>query len=554
MAKMNHGKSTIATFIKAILYGINKNKNGNEYSEFERYKPWDDGVFSGSMEYTIENDRFLVTREFKNNNTKIFKEDGEDISSKFDKDRTRGIDIGFEQLGVDEDTFENSVYIGQDAIGVNETSQSSILQKLSNIIQSGDEDISYEKVSNKLNRKLSEEVGTDRATTKPKYILRKKIEELKSKEESLQKNKARHESIIVEIAELRKEEEKAKKEHDVIKGVLKIKSKYDDEVIAQKNKFDAVQNEKERNRKETDKRTKQTRILDTCIIVLAIIVLIAFLLINKYYIYSLIALIVGGIAIVLNSKLMYKETVDISSENFDLIQEDIRKKENKELSKLEKNSYTKKITDKRVSELKELLDDAEERIKNIDLNIHKLEIENKMLVGDLNELSSIHEELYEKEVEYEKVREEEEIINMALNALDKSYEELRERIIPELEKDVGYEISKTTNKEYNRIAFNSKDGLITYNKYGEPIKINLLSKGTIDEIYLGFRLAISDRYNNAPMIFDEAFVYFDDERLKNVLKILDEVCGNRQVIILSCTNREIKLLDELKVNYNRIIV
>ena len=554
MAKMNHGKSTIATFIKAILYGINKNKNGNEYSEFERYKPWDDGVFSGSMEYTIENDRFLVTREFKNNNTKIFKEDGEDISSKFDKDRTRGIDIGFEQLGVDEDTFENSVYIGQDAIGVNETSQSSILQKLSNIIQSGDEDISYEKVSNKLNRKLSEEVGTDRATTKPKYILRKKIEELKSKEESLQKNKARHESIIVEIAELRKEEEKAKKEHDVIKGVLKIKSKYDDEVIAQKNKFDAVQNEKERNRKETDKRTKQTRILDTCIIVLAIIVLIAFLLLNKYYIYSLIALIVGGIAIVLNSKLMYKETVDISSENFDLIQEDIRKKENKELSKLEKNSYTKKITDKRVSELKELLDDAEERIKNIDLNIHKLEIENKMLVGDLNELSSIHEELYEKEVEYEKVREEEEIINMALNALDKSYEELRERIIPELEKDVGYEISKTTNKEYNRIAFNSKDGLITYNKYGEPIKINLLSKGTIDEIYLGFRLAISDRYNNAPMIFDEAFVYFDDERLKNVLKILDEVCGNRQIIILSCTNREIKLLDELKVNYNRIIV
>ena len=145
MAKMNHGKSTIATFIKAILYGINKNKNGNEYSEFERYKPWDDGIFSGSMEYTIENDRFLVTREFKNNNTKIFKEDGEDISSKFDKDRTRGIDIGFEQLGVDEDTFENSVYIGQDAIGVNETSQSSILQKLSNIIQSGDEDISYEK-------------------------------------------------------------------------------------------------------------------------------------------------------------------------------------------------------------------------------------------------------------------------------------------------------------------------------------------------------------------------------------------------------------------------
>ncbi len=39
------GKSTIAMFIKAMLYGINKNKNGDEYSENEKYKPWneDDG-------------------------------------------------------------------------------------------------------------------------------------------------------------------------------------------------------------------------------------------------------------------------------------------------------------------------------------------------------------------------------------------------------------------------------------------------------------------------------------------------------------------------------
>ncbi len=251
---------------------------------------------------------------------------------------------------------------------------------------------------------------------------------------------------------------------------------------------------------------------------------------------------------------MYKEKVDIENENFDLIQEDIKKKEYKELSKLEKNGYSKKITERRLSDLKELRNKLEEKIKNIELDIHKLEIENKMLVSGLNELSSVHEELYEKQIEFEKIKEEETVINKALDLLNKSYEELRKRIIPELEKDVGYEISKTTNNEYNRIVFNNKDGIITYNQYGEPIKINLLSKGTIDEIYLGFRLAISDRYSNVPMIFDEAFVYFDDERLKKVLSILNDVCENRQIIILSCSEREMKLLDSLDVKYNKIII
>ena len=251
---------------------------------------------------------------------------------------------------------------------------------------------------------------------------------------------------------------------------------------------------------------------------------------------------------------MYKEKIEIEDENFDLIQEDIRKKEFKELSKLEKSGYTKKITEKRVSDLRNLVNDLDEKIKKIELDIHKLEIENKMLIDGLTELSTVHEELYEKQLEFEKIREEETVINTAIEGLDKSYEELRKRIIPELEKDVSYEISKTTNNEYNRIVFNSKDGIITYNQYGEPIKINLLSKGTVDEIYLGFRLAISDRYSNVPMIFDEAFVYFDDERLKKVLSILDDVCENRQIIILSCTEREIKLLDSLDVKYNKIIV
>ena len=34
------GKSTILKFIESMLYGLSKNKNGKNKSDFDRYQPW----------------------------------------------------------------------------------------------------------------------------------------------------------------------------------------------------------------------------------------------------------------------------------------------------------------------------------------------------------------------------------------------------------------------------------------------------------------------------------------------------------------------------------
>ena len=41
------GKSTLTEFIKGIFYGVSRNKNGKEYSDYEKLKPWNDKNFSG---------------------------------------------------------------------------------------------------------------------------------------------------------------------------------------------------------------------------------------------------------------------------------------------------------------------------------------------------------------------------------------------------------------------------------------------------------------------------------------------------------------------------
>ena len=53
-----------------------------------------------------------------------------------------------------------------------------------------------------------------------------------------------------------------------------------------------------------------------------------------------------------------------------------------------------------------------------------------------------------------------------------------------------------------------------------------------------------------PLILDESFAYYDDERLENIFKCLKKL--NKQIIILTCTNREKQLLRKLNIKYHYV--
>lgn len=78
--------------------------------------------------------------------------------------------------------------------------------------------------------------------------------------------------------------------------------------------------------------------------------------------------------------------------------------------------------------------------------------------------------------------------------------------------------------------------------------------GTIDELYLSLRISSINELakENMPIILDETFAYFDNERLNNVLEFLNKEYNDRQIIILTCTNREIESLENLHIKYNKI--
>ena len=68
-------------------------------------------------------------------------------------------------------------------------------------------------------------------------------------------------------------------------------------------------------------------------------------------------------------------------------------------------------------------------------------------------------------------------------------------------------------------------------------QVNELSQGTIDQLYVCLRLAISEimsEEHHLPFMIDDAFVHFDAKRTKQMIEILTEIGQRQQIILFTC--------------------
>ena len=175
--KNESGKSTLLKFILNIFYGASKNKKGKDISDFEKYKPWDSEEFSGKLTYELDNNnKYEIYREFNKKNPNIFNENGEDIIKKFNIDKNKGSEFFFEQTQITEEMFLSTSMAMQQEVKIEKNNQNILIQKISNLLETGEDKISYKKAIEKINKKQLDEIGTDRSREKPINIIRKNIE------------------------------------------------------------------------------------------------------------------------------------------------------------------------------------------------------------------------------------------------------------------------------------------------------------------------------------------------------------------------------------------
>lgn len=133
-------------------------------------------------------------------------------------------------------------------------------------------------------------------------------------------------------------------------------------------------------------------------------------------------------------------------------------------------------------------------------------------------------------------------LETAMDFLEKARAELQKRFAPRISQKAQEYMSRLTGGRYNRLFL---DGEFVLNA-GTTEEINprpsrWRSDGTIDQLYLALRLAVSQELlPDAPMVLDDALVRFDDDRLKAAMDLLKEESTRRQIILFSCQKREVE--------------
>ncbi len=141
------GKSTLAAFIKAMFYGFEEEKSRDEFrNERKRYRPWQGGVYGGSLELETEKGIYLISRVFGQKE----KEDSFSIRKKDTNLECRDYssDIGEELFRLDCGSFCRTVFISQNDCETATTD--SISAKIGNLAENTDDINNYENVSQKL--------------------------------------------------------------------------------------------------------------------------------------------------------------------------------------------------------------------------------------------------------------------------------------------------------------------------------------------------------------------------------------------------------------------
>ena len=221
--KNESGKSTLLKFILAMFYGISRSKAGKTISDLEKYTPWGKEEFSGKIRYSLENgESYEIFREFQKKNPKIFNEALQEISSKYSMDKTTGIRFFEEQTKINEELFLTTLVSEQEKVKLEDKEQSTLVQRMSNLVTTGEDTVSMQKIRNVLAKKQLEEVGTLRSQDRPINLVDRKLEQIYQEKIKLQQKKERKIQIEQQQQQLRQEIQENQKEIEVIKQIKKI--------------------------------------------------------------------------------------------------------------------------------------------------------------------------------------------------------------------------------------------------------------------------------------------------------------------------------------------
>ena len=593
------GKSTIHTFIRGMLFGIERLRGRGAATKedvYTRYLPWDyPGAYGGQMDIRLGDKDYRLQRSFHANDKSFTILDlitGREVKLK---------EGHISELipGLTESAFRNTISIEQLRAETDTELAAHVRNYITNLSIAKSREVNVEKAvgllkeqkkalesvpySNQL-KALSEEISDGEGRENKIDSLSSSLNELKNKEIILREQIEKHTNQKNQREEeLTSQLPAILERYRTYRELTKQYSQINPQVESLNNKLTKYQKyiEDLDNKQEVNLRvTKNKRLVYIALCLIA--GLLSFIVTRSVIISAVIlvlAIFTGAVLLTISDK------KELATDKEEYLKASMSLEHGKE--QVEELTIRRKKLEDDCDELHdtimlymqefisedELTFDAVERLKDA-IESKKRETfdrqkeQNKLLqeynfqIGkislELSQLENNETELMKNKEQYAYIMQKQKEKELELNAVNLAIDTIQELSVTihdsfglQLNDAVSDIIDSVTNHKYQDIKIDERLNIkLGWNdKY---ILLDRLSAGTIDQVYFALRMAVCDLLlgkEPMPLILDDSFVLYDDNRVKAVLT---EIARRNQVLLFSCQSREKQIIEDLGLPFNYI--
>ena len=501
-----YGKSTVYAFIKAMLFGLERGRGrAAGRDEFSRYEPWENpNYYAGMMRFRCGGRTFRLERTFDRytkNASLICEDDGEELS-------VEAGDLEMLLEGMTAASFENTAAIGQLTAKPGQGLAAELKNYAANYYETGSCDVNLQGALDYLRERKKQ---VERKQKSHREERRKRTEKLEVQERYVEMDEER---LKTELAETEDELE-----------IMRRKASAQNERRKDRDNRQKADTEKtQEQRKEASKKMGgQQSVYMYCGAALAVI---------SIGIVGYSQWINMGIWLKVLSGSLLAAGTGLAAVGF-LLKRKQRKQRQIRMG-FSEDEFSKAV----------YFDESDSRAADLADSMQKLEWEIARIREELKEKQLLKSNLREQLLEAEgsdgamqKLREKLRALELAELRMKEAAEEMVHSFGERLNAQASRILCEITDGRYSRLLIDESLDMAVLHE-GRRIPVERLSRGTLEQVYFSLRMAaLQILYEEEiPVILDDAFVFYDEKRLKSVLKWLSG--QPRQVIIFSCQQRE----------------
>ncbi|WP_346910082.1 ATP-binding protein [Faecalicatena orotica] len=516
-----YGKSTIYAFIKAMLFGLDRGRGrAAQNDEFSRYEPWENpNYYAGIMRFTSGGKQFRLERSFDRytkSASLVCEDDGEELSVE---------DGDLEMLlgGMTKESFDNTIAVGQLSARPGQELAEELKNYAANYYETGSSTVDLSGALDKLRmRKKSVEQEIKILYEKQeekREIIRRECQYVTKDAEKLQ-------------SELEDNQEKLKTSRDLLRD-MELPGEMDE---PDKDGRGEAYNEDAGQKKHPDTDSGKSYIT------LGLLGIIAGIAgrIWSFFTGSQSIFTGGGAISAMSWMILVAGILLVCFGGIKSIRHRFHKKYGGE--ELQKQIENQQGKDKQFQK--------SEKIEQEKEYLQKLKWENQRIKSEWKEkqvrFQNLQEQLAELDMPEPKIKN----LQMTSQALQMAEEKLlsASRQMVQgfgdiLNRKASGILGQITEGRYTRLLVDEQLNM-TLLEDGRRIPVERVSAGTIEQVYFALRMAAAEILYEEPLpvIFDDAFAFYDEKRLKSTLKWLSE--QQRQVIIFTCQKREQEIIKQ----------